>query len=886
MRLHRLRVEQLRQFRQPYEIAGFESGLNLFTGPNEAGKTTLVRALRAAFFERYRSTSVDDLLPWGEPSAAPSVELEFSIGDTDYRLRKSFLHRKRCELMVGTTEFDGEDAEQHLAELFGFRFAGKGASKPEHWGIPGLLWIEQGSAQDIAEPIVNATDLLREALDHSTGEVASTRGDEVINRVRSERETLLTSTGKPRGIYAEAIKEQEDTSRRIVELDKRIAQYRAQVDQLGLLRAAQSTDEAEKPWEALRAQERDAGDRLKNIEQLKVQIEGDLASQRQLHTSLGLVEDQITGFHNQERSLKQREADLQDAMQQVQIAESAEARWSQKRRDAEETYQQASTALGYARQQELRSDLTRRIGDAQSRISALTDAIAKAESELDQLSTLRKLAAESELDEAELDRLRQQHATLQEVRIRQEATATQLHFNLAPTAQISLDGQALAGIGEHLITTAVELDIANVGRLKIIPGSADLAELVRKEAEVSAAHQALLQRLDLPSLAEAQIRYSVHQKALNDIEHSERTLQTLAPTGIEGLRADLAAYTERKRESEEQQAGLDPLPEQVEGSIETSAQADARQQAARVHLNQVEHQAGEAKLRLVTMLASRDAALRERDAQQALVSAPDRTQRLQDAKSELLRLHAESEALQQRTTAKQGQVDASRPDILAQDVERFRRSAEQAEQTHRARQNEVILLQGKLEEAGAQGLEEERAEQCVRADAAQRRYQEIKRRAEALDLLLTLLEAKRMELIKRLQDPLRIHINRYVQILFPQAALDIGEDLIPGRLTRPNQDVAGSSGLVEDLSFGAREQMGVITRLAYADLLQESGRPTLIILDDALVHSDDQRLEQMKRVIFDAAQRHQVLLFTCHPGAWRDLGVAPRFITRSSAAVA
>lgn len=585
MRLHRLRVEQLRQFRQPYEIAGFESGLNLFTGPNEAGKTTLVRALRAAFFERYRSTSVDDLLPWGEPSAAPSVELDFTIGDTDYRLRKSFLHRKRCELMVGTTEFDGEDAEQHLAELFGFRFAGKGASKPEHWGIPGLLWIEQGSAQDIAEPIGNATDLLRHALEQSAGEVASTQGDEVINRVRGEREALLSpATGKPRGTYAEAIKKQEETSRRIEELDKRIAQYREQVDQLGLLRAAQSLDDVEKPWEALRAQEREAGDRLKNIEQLKAQIEGDLTSQRQLHTSLGLVEDQIAGFDNQERSLKQRETDLQEALQQVQIAESAEARWSQTRRDAEETYQQASTALDYARQQDLRADLTRRIGDAQSRISALTEVIAKAETELDQLSTLLKLAAESELDKAELDRLRQQHARLQELRIRQEATATLLRFNLAPAAQISLDGQTLAGMGEHLITTAAELDIANVGRLQIIPGSADLAELVREEAEVSAAHQVLLQRLGLPSLAEAETRYAAHQQALKDIKHSEKTLQTLAPNGIEGLRAELAAHTERKREAEEQQAGLDPLPERGDGSIETLVQADARQQAARVHL--------------------------------------------------------------------------------------------------------------------------------------------------------------------------------------------------------------------------------------------------------------------------------------------------------------
>jgi len=31
----------------------------------------------------------------------------------------------------------------------------------------------------------------------------------------------------------------------------------------------------------------------------------------------------------------------------------------------------------------------------------------------------------------------------------------------------------------------------------------------------------------------------------------------------------------------------------------------------------------------------------------------------------------------------------------------------------------------------------------------------------------------------------------------------------------------------------------------------------------AEVHSDGERLAQMKRVLFDAAQRHQVLLFTC-----------------------
>ncbi|SEF82606.1 AAA family ATPase, partial [Thauera chlorobenzoica] len=51
MKLTRIRVDQFRQFRRALEIDGLDAGLNLFTGPNEAGKSTLVAAIRAAFFE-------------------------------------------------------------------------------------------------------------------------------------------------------------------------------------------------------------------------------------------------------------------------------------------------------------------------------------------------------------------------------------------------------------------------------------------------------------------------------------------------------------------------------------------------------------------------------------------------------------------------------------------------------------------------------------------------------------------------------------------------------------------------------------------------------------------------------------------------------------------
>ena len=54
--------------------------------------------------------------------------------------------------------------------------------------------------------------------------------------------------------------------------------------------------------------------------------------------------------------------------------------------------------------------------------------------------------------------------------------------------------------------------------------------------------------------------------------------------------------------------------------------------------------------------------------------------------------------------------------------------------------------------------------------------------------------------------------------------------------------------VVDAIAKFGKTAKGVISRLAYADLLKEAGRPTLIILGDALVHGDDQRLEQMKHV--------------------------------------
>ena len=73
------------------------------------------------------------------------------------------------------------------------------------------------------------------------------------------------------------------------------------------------------------------------------------------------------------------------------------------------------------------------------------------------------------------------------------------------------------------------------------------------------------------------------------------------------------------------------------------------------------------------------------------------------------------------------------------------------------------------------------------------------------------------------------------------------------------------------LSDGTREQLSVLVRLAYAELLADRGAPAPVILDDPFVYSDDVRLAALIDVIARASKIPQVLLLTCRAQSFRNL---------------
>jgi len=157
MIIKKVTVENWRTLRNPATLE-FCEGINIVHGDNGRGKSTVMEALRMAFFDRCGTAAeeIRRIRPWG-CELAPRVRVEFSHGGKDYRLTKQFIVQKSClveRLEEGTSRYvrymESDGADKWLRSLMDAEAPAKGASKPENWGLAGLLWIPQGGAGEYA----------------------------------------------------------------------------------------------------------------------------------------------------------------------------------------------------------------------------------------------------------------------------------------------------------------------------------------------------------------------------------------------------------------------------------------------------------------------------------------------------------------------------------------------------------------------------------------------------------------------------------------------------------------------------------------------------------------------------------------------------------------
>jgi len=121
MRLASVRLSDLKRHASlDVELA---PGLTVVRGPNEAGKSTIQRALEMGLFRRPTSTAsdMDNVRPWSRPEAAPTIEIAFEEDGVKGRVVKVFAGaRGTAHLELGgEVHTDPALVDQRLADLTG-----------------------------------------------------------------------------------------------------------------------------------------------------------------------------------------------------------------------------------------------------------------------------------------------------------------------------------------------------------------------------------------------------------------------------------------------------------------------------------------------------------------------------------------------------------------------------------------------------------------------------------------------------------------------------------------------------------------------------------------------------------------------------------------------
>ncbi|RBI87506.1 chromosome segregation protein SMC [Rhodosalinus halophilus] len=857
MKLRSIRLENVRRFTDPVRLDGIGDGLNVLSEPNEHGKSTLFDALQALFFRAHGSKAEELRALRPHAGGAPEISVDIEIDEGRFTLSKRWFSKPFARVEQGDRLVAQADAaEDWIARLMG----GEGG------GPAGLLWVRQGltglaegTRKEQEAALAARRDLLSSVTEEVEAMTGGRRMDAALARCADELEIYCTAGGKPKkgGPWKSA----ED---RVAELAAEEAELRATA------RALQDALEARRRKRRELAEIEDpdnAAERAARLEQAQAahaaaerHAERVETAERKLQAARLEVRELAARLETLRAALAERAAAAEAA--QAAARKQAEAREAAAGAEAEldaarkalsqagEAFATAEAAHVAAQRRQTARDGARRRADLEARLE-------RAEAAREALETAQA-AARHGPDAAALRDLEALDSALRTARALRAQTAPQLVMAYAPGADGSVThaGTALPDGVQVPIPDGAELSLRGLGTLTVRPGAGP-----RESDSVEAAEQALSEALrdaGLASMQEARAQAAARAEAERRAGEARARLETAAPEGLEPLRAALAAIPEAPAEAEAEAPDLCETEQVLATARAERATAESRRDAA-------EAAASEARSRRASAEAVAEAAAeRAERAEAALARLEERDE------AALSERFARARDALEAAEAVHAQSVREAPDLAAAEaaLARARAVVDTARETVARLRPEIAALDERIAHGSGEAVEERLAETVERREAAEADLARIQREVAALQRLKQALEDAQAEARDRYFAPVAAELRPLLNLLWPEAELVWGQDtLLPTALVR-----AGQEEPIEILSGGTQEQVALLVRLAFARLLAKEGRHAPLILDDALVFTDDDRIERM----FDALHRQagdlQVLVLTCRQRAFRDLG--------------
>lgn len=875
MKLRQLELTNVRRFGgQKAQLGPFGDGLTTITAENEAGKSTFFDALHALFFVPHGSSSqeIKNLQPYSGGAAFVAALVE--IDGKEFRVEKSFLVQKSAKIIDcsnGQVIKQQGDAEAWIEENI----------NKVNKGPAGLLWVRQGATH--VDPLGKDKDASnvaarRDLMSSVRGQIDAVTGgrrmDKIVEQCRKELDALAT-----KGLKAKAGSPWRAIEDDIDELIDR--KERLEADVKVLSDALTTKRQANLRLRALRDPQKQEA----RIQELSLAEEAyQMAQQHDRNVTdadkaLELIVAEKNQLVRQIKDITDTQERRQQLVDEITLKEAQTSDLRAVQRKSDTALADAKAVI--AQQEAERRDLVQSLKAARAaekslqkweRLRVLADLIRQLSVPQKKLQDANLILERTEITQIELDHLVDLWRRISVAHEQRRVQFAKFSVQPSTTGTVKCGGVAIEPEKETLIDRPLTLKLSGYGTINLSPAAgagAGIEDPDGLEADLAAA----LQALGVQSVQDARSAFNARQGAANDKTVALAEIRGLAPDGVEALEEEWQALC-----IELGHAPADQPPSPV--SSET-VDISAEQREAQISVLDDDLEDLRSSIQPLQTAATQAA--------NDVAEATGVLNHLLEEKKLLAKPQSEDAALAALQTSRDQEIEkeekaaqtlldlkASAPDLdVARSTHERLLSAEKADRDEINKlERELARVDGAIETQSEGAVEEKLAEVTDQLEKASERAKRYELQAKALNMLIGHLDEARKDAQETYFEPIRNELRPLLAQLHAGSDFEIDpEKMLVGKIIRN-----GVKDDVNVLSGGAYEQIAILTRLAFAKLFAKQGRQVPLILDDALVHTDDERISTMFNMLSHAAKDQQIIVLSCRTKAFSDLGGTRAFI--------
>jgi hypothetical protein len=868
---HRLRIANYRGIASA-EVQFSSTGITLIQGPNEVGKTSIQESIGLLFDfpDSSKHRTIEAIRPVHRDEG-PEIELEAQSGPYAFTYFKRFYKKPETRLVITQPKpenLTGREAHERAEDVL------RETLDIDLWKA---LTIQQGDA--IQQPVLTKQTSLSASLDKAAGgRPADPREEGLFEKVRDEYAVYYTERGAERKELAESRQALTDARAEVALVEQAIHDLEHDID-----RAASLQQE------------------LEQLRRKEEKLVADVASHTIFIEEINALESALSVTRLKLETARKSEEVARKDIEARELLIVSAADTAEVLGDTKESGAMEISALHQADKEVEKAQAT---FDEADKVQKKADALAALRREdfdyfddklhLDQLLERKERVDLSRRDAAQaedvLTRNKLDDDALEAIR-----KAERAYLTASAKLELGVPSVLLRSLGECLLSiddSEVKLD---KGKELAIPVADKLRlavpDMLEIEIAAGSSSEALYARVkdaqnDLDNVCSSVGLSSPDeaQKAFEERNEAIRRVQAKGQVEKENLR-DLTYEQLEEKIYSLQQSVPDYL---IKRTAEPAISPD---------LDSAKKEREEAETAQRTAVSGCDTARENlgsaqciRDGlstkyQETRVGINMMTKELERAEEALERARSRISdddldvGLDESTRAvaqEERRVNSSEELLRARNPEKARALAETEKgsllttQGRRVEaQRELAVVQTQLRIRGEEGLFERLQEAQTRQERFSQESRSLLRRAAAVKLLFESMRQERDQARKAYVAPLKENIERLGRLVFDDSLeVEISDDLRIAART-----LGGITVPFESLSGGTQEQLSLIFRLACSMIVSSDGG-TPLMLDDALGYTDTDRLRLMGAVLAKAAKECQIIIFTCVPDRYGNIGEA------------